>query len=87
MNADLLKRTFARLAELKGNLSEPAIAERKAHHNTIKMAASPEHTFTIEGVTMDDTLVCACGWKSETYWDGQEWAYEEWLKHLVGELE
>lgn len=86
MNDELIKRTLARLAELKGNLSEPAMAERKAHHKTIQTAAKPEHAFTIEGVTMDDTLVCACGWKSQTYWDGDDLAYSDWLKHLEGLL-
>jgi hypothetical protein len=86
MNAELLKRTFARLDELKGNLSEPALAERRAHNNTLKMAAAPEHSFTIEGVTMDDTLMCACGWKSETYWDGSEYAFDDWRKHIESTL-
>lgn len=86
MDTELLKRTFTRLRELKGNLSEAAIAERKAHHNTINAAALPEHSYKNEGVTMDDTFVCACGWKSETFWDGAEWAYDDWRKHVESML-
>ena len=87
MDTQLLKRTFARLEELKGNLSKPAIAERQAHHNTVIIAAGPEHAYTNEGVTLDDTFVCACGWKSETYWDGSDFAYADWRKHLQSILE
>jgi hypothetical protein len=87
MNTDLLKRTFARLKELKGNLSEIALAERRAHHNTIRMAALPEHAYTEEGMTMDDRFVCSCGWKSETFWDGREYAYDTWREHIESQLD
>lgn len=86
MEVDLLKRTFARLEELKGNLSPEAMAEREAHHNTIEIAAQPEHAYACKGVTMDDTFECACGWKSETFWDGREYAYADWRKHLESVL-
>ncbi len=40
------------------------------------------HTQKIEGATMDDTCVCTCGWRSRTYWDGDDLAYQEWVKHI-----
>jgi hypothetical protein len=87
MNSDLLKRTFVRLDELRNNRTDVAIAERKAHHNTIIEAAKPEHSHTFESITHDDKLVCACGWESAGYWDGRGFAFDDWLKHLRGLLE
>jgi hypothetical protein len=43
------------------------------------------HTYTIKGVTMDDRCFCSCGWKSNPYWDGAEWAYKEWVEHITTE--
>lgn len=40
------------------------------------------HAPKIEGVTMDDTCVCSCGWQSGTYWDGREYAHAEWVSHI-----
>jgi hypothetical protein len=32
-----------------------------------------------------DTHECqeSCGWKSQPYMDGREWAYQEWLEHII----
>lgn len=40
------------------------------------------HVSKIEGVTMDDTCVCSCGWQSRAYWDGREYAHTEWVDHI-----
>lgn len=29
-----------------------------------------------------DQWVCSCGWESEVYYDGYEFAKEEWEKHV-----
>ena len=34
-----------------------------------------------------DQYECSCGWKSNGYWDGAEWAWNEWVKHAKGILE
>mgnify|MGYP001592758324 CR=1 FL=1 len=33
------------------------------------------------GNGMCDDYTCSCGWKSNGYWDGAEWAWAEWEKH------
>lgn len=40
------------------------------------------HVQEITGVTMDDTCICSCGWKSGTYWDGKEYAHTDWVRHI-----
>lgn len=30
---------------------------------------------------MLDQWVCSCGWESEPYFDGEEYAREDWEKH------
>jgi len=30
---------------------------------------------------MIDQCFCSCGWESTRYWDGTEYAFDEWIKH------
>lgn len=30
---------------------------------------------------MIDQCFCSCGWESTRYWDGAEYAFDEWIKH------
>ncbi|MEK7602078.1 MAG: hypothetical protein AAB472_01140 [Patescibacteria group bacterium] len=32
---------------------------------------------------MCDSYSCSCGWKSTGYFDGYEYAYDDWVKHLI----
>lgn len=41
-----------------------------------------KHRIKDIGVHMVDQYECSCGWKSASYWDGAEWAYDEWLEHV-----
>jgi hypothetical protein len=34
------------------------------------------------GIDILDQYQCACGWKTKTYYDGEEYAKAEWKKHL-----
>lgn len=52
----------------------------------LHMAAGPEHVGKCVGVTMDDQVVCCCGWESRTFWDGAEWAWDEWREHVADEM-
>ena len=36
---------------------------------------------TYSGSGMVDSYSCSCGWKSQPYFDGAEFALEEWKKH------
>lgn len=48
-------------------------------------AAKPEHDILENGGEgMTDQLLCACGWKSKRYWDGWEFAVDEWYQHVAG---
>jgi Domain of unknown function (DUF3846) len=29
-----------------------------------------------------DQIICSCGWKSATFFDGQEYAYAQWKRHI-----
>lgn len=31
---------------------------------------------------MGDQWKCSCGWESRKYWDGAEYAHEEWKAHV-----
>lgn len=41
----------------------------------------PEVSWWDDGGSMLDQIICACGWKSATYFDGREYAYAEWQRH------
>ena len=57
--------------------------ENKARYEAeIAAGAKIGHTQKITGVTLDDTCHCSCGWKSNTYQDGREWAFTEWVEHI-----
>jgi hypothetical protein len=30
---------------------------------------------------MSDWVECSCGWISTPFWDGMEWALDQWKKH------
>jgi len=38
---------------------------------------------TPKGCSKDisDWVECSCGWKSQQYWDGMEYALDEWKLH------
>lgn len=41
-----------------------------------------KHLATIKEVDyMVDQCFCSCGWESKVYFDGAEYAYQEFLKH------
>lgn len=59
------------------------LEENSARHKAeVEAGKEIGHTQEITGVTMDDTCLCSCGWKSGTYWDGKEYAYTEWVTHI-----
>ncbi len=40
------------------------------------------HVPTVSEVSLYvDGCSCSCGWKSREYWDGAEYAYDDWKKH------
>jgi hypothetical protein len=43
----------------------------------------PEFTWWDDGGAMLDQIICSCGWKSRTYFDGREYAHSEWKKHVA----
>jgi hypothetical protein len=47
--------------------------ERKTGHKGLQIS---------EGVA--DRIRCSCGWESNGYWDGMEWATDEFAQHLKG---
>ncbi len=57
-------------------------ANKLQHDAEIKAGKEIGHTPKIEGVTIDDTCVCSCGWRSRTYWDGRHLAHAEWVAHI-----
>jgi len=48
----------------------------------IKAGKAIGHTHQITSSGVYDACVCSCGWKSKQHWDGREWAYDEWVKHI-----
>lgn len=37
-------------------------------------------TYKSEG-GMDDNYICSCGWEGHGFWDGEGFAWDEWLAH------
>lgn len=44
----------------------------------------PEFKWWDDGGAMLDQIICSCGWESRTFYDGREFAYAQWRRH-VGE--
>lgn len=61
--------------------SDPAKA--KKIWDKLAKAAAPEHAGKNIGISMSDQVECFCGWKSPGYWDGAEYAWDEWRKHVA----
>lgn len=40
------------------------------------------HKPTPKSHRFSDWVECACGWESQEYWDGEEYAFSEWQKHI-----
>ncbi len=50
--------------------------------------ASPEHTPRVEEISyMSDQCRCACGWHSDKFWDGADYALKQWREHVMEEIE
>ena len=42
-----------------------------------------EHTVTVKEVSyMIDQAFCTCGWTSDRFWDGPEYAMNQWQDHV-----
>ena len=42
-----------------------------------------EHTLIVKEVSyMIDQTFCTCGWSSDRFWDGYEWAINQWRDHV-----
>lgn len=67
--------------------SHPRDAERSnALWARAQEAAAPEHVPTNVGTFMSDEICCSCGiWRSNLYFDGLEYAMNEWLSHVAEE--
>ena len=60
----------------------------KVESQKLQAAVKPlGHIPKYTGVGLSDQYECSCGWKSSGYWDGSEWAWDEWIKHAKGILE
>lgn len=40
-----------------------------------------EHTPSTKGEGFSDWVECSCGWRSHSYWDGVDFAMDEWKRH------
>lgn len=49
-------------------------------------AAKPQHVGEPTVKHSNDYVKCSCGWKSEGYWDGMVYAWDEWRKHVADEM-
>ena len=63
--------------------TKPSSLEKLSQTDFIAEAEKLGHTVKIIGVTMNDQVVCACGWKSEVFFDGAEYAMFDWRKHVT----
>lgn len=42
------------------------------------------HAEHLSGGYMTDWVECSCGWRSNSFWDGDDLAHDEWVKHKAG---
>ena len=56
--------------------------DRHFDFQQIGVLMKPQFTWWDGGGGMLDQIICECDWKSQTYFDGQEYAYSEWKKHV-----
>jgi len=47
------------------------------------METNEPHNWANIGEGMCDKIECSCGWKSQNYFDGFEYAVDEYEKHLL----
>ncbi len=52
----------------------------------IKKAAARQHVGKGSSDGFCDLVRCSCGWKSTEYWDGLEYAWDNWVKHVADEM-
>jgi len=45
--------------------------------------ATHEESFPDDGY-MTDRAECSCGWRSTSYWDGDDLAHDDWVRHTKG---
>lgn len=48
---------------------------------TTSCSAEPKYI----GFDIIDEYECGCGWKSGPFYDGAEYAYAKWRRHITGE--
>ncbi len=62
--------------------------ERKKIDSIKKAAKDLGHVPEYQNPTyMTDGYICSCGWKSRTYFDGEEYAFDEWKRHAQAAIE
>ncbi len=49
-------------------------------------AAKPEHVGKNVRPGAFDRIVCSCGWQSESFFDGAEYAWGKWLEHVADKM-
>lgn len=61
---------------------------KKKNEATKKAAKVLGHVAKYVGAGyMCDQYICSCGWQSNKFWDGAEFAEDEWIKHAEKALE
>ena len=50
----------------------------------LKFDPYAQHEEIYDGGYMVDWVRCSCGWRSNSYWDGDDLAHDEWVKHEHG---
>ena len=60
---------------------ESVIGARTPQGNIEGKVLNDHKMFDI-GSGMLDQYECSCGWKSNSFFDGAEWAYKEFVQHL-----
>ena len=63
-------------------MSRTPEANRLRRKAEIAAGKKIEHTQKIKESSTIDTCICSCGWESNSYWDGAEYAYNEWVEHI-----
>ena len=87
MSENSLKERLVELNDIlkKGKWLDPE--ERNEVWKELQELVEQDHIPTYKGGLMSEYYVCSCGWESNAFWDGIDFAMEEWRRHVLKEYD
>lgn len=84
---DVARMDIERLVQLNTQINDRSVSpedKKRAWEEFLELTDS-EHSPSYKGISMDDSYSCSCGWESNIFWDGSDFAMHEWRRHILNE--